>query len=180
MLVSPWGRSPTEQARLELLARLRLPFHEGCGKSWARVRVPQSRRLTLPSRGCPKGCAFCAPLMSNVRPTSMNAKSAPSYASRVAYPGSLSAVARLLSALLRLKSRFASAVCLMQEQIPSVVLRTVSHQGTCRCSSTAGAMQLVSSSVATQRLRCRHPRPNPSVEGTAKRLRLLSAPHLER
>ena len=23
--------------------------------------------LTLPSRGCPKGCAFCAPLMSNVR-----------------------------------------------------------------------------------------------------------------
>jgi hypothetical protein len=24
------------------------------------------RRLTLPSRGCPKGCAFCAPLMSNV------------------------------------------------------------------------------------------------------------------
>ena len=24
-------------------------------------------RLTLPSRGCPKGCAFCAPLMSNVR-----------------------------------------------------------------------------------------------------------------
>ena len=25
------------------------------------------RRLTLPSRGCPKGCAFCAPLMSNVR-----------------------------------------------------------------------------------------------------------------
>jgi hypothetical protein len=26
-----------------------------------------TRRLTLPSRGCPKGCAFCAPLMSNVR-----------------------------------------------------------------------------------------------------------------
>jgi hypothetical protein len=25
------------------------------------------RRLTLPSRGCPKGYAFCAPLMSNVR-----------------------------------------------------------------------------------------------------------------
>jgi hypothetical protein len=27
----------------------------------------EQRRLTLPSRGCPKGCAFCAPLMSNVR-----------------------------------------------------------------------------------------------------------------
>ena len=29
--------------------------------------VAKGRRLTLPSRGCPKGCAFCAPLMSNVR-----------------------------------------------------------------------------------------------------------------
>jgi hypothetical protein len=30
--------------------------------------VQFGRGLTLPSRGCPKGCAFCAPLMSNVRP----------------------------------------------------------------------------------------------------------------
>ena len=31
---------------------------------WA---VAHACGLTLPSRGCPKGCAFCAPLMSNVR-----------------------------------------------------------------------------------------------------------------
>ena len=36
------------------------------------IRAPsalcQKSALTLPSRGCPKGCAFWAPLMSNVRP----------------------------------------------------------------------------------------------------------------
>ena len=35
--------------------------------SWHQSRLRTTRRLTLPSRGCPKGCAFCAPLMSNVR-----------------------------------------------------------------------------------------------------------------
>ena len=36
--------------------------------AYRRSVCPPQRRLTLPSRGCPKGCAFCAPLMSNVRP----------------------------------------------------------------------------------------------------------------
>jgi hypothetical protein len=52
-----------------LLAQVRLQRENGC-----KCRAESSRlaafggcRLTLPSRGCPKGCAFCAPLMSNVR-----------------------------------------------------------------------------------------------------------------
>jgi hypothetical protein len=52
------------------LARARLLRQNGCKCSAASSRLAPSGgcRLTLPSRGCPKGCAFCAPLMSNVRP----------------------------------------------------------------------------------------------------------------
>jgi hypothetical protein len=35
--------------------------------SFALLSTSEPRGLTLPSRGCPKGCAFRAPLMSNVR-----------------------------------------------------------------------------------------------------------------
>ena len=35
---------------------------------WGTLYWQGGRRLTLPSRGCSKGCAFCAPLMSNVSP----------------------------------------------------------------------------------------------------------------
>ena len=55
-----------------------------------------SRRLTLPSRGCPKGCAFCAPLMSNVRPFCMNAISALSYATRASFCNSFQVGTRVL------------------------------------------------------------------------------------
>jgi hypothetical protein len=68
----------------------------------------------------------------------------------------------------------------MQEKIPSAVARTASRPGTFRCSSTAGAIQLVSSRVAAQRSWWRQPRPNPSIEGMPKRLRLLVTPHVKR
>ena len=69
--------------------------------------------------------------------------------------------------------------CLMQEKTPSAVLGKVPRSCTRRCSSTAAVRHAVSQAVSLQRSWCRQPRPNPSVEGTAKRLRLLSTPHLE-
>ena len=75
---------------------------------------------------------------------------------------------------------FGHALCFLQEKILSAVLRKVSRSCARRCSSTVAVRHAVSQAVPLQRLRCRPPRPNPSVEGTAKRLRLLSAPHLER
>ena len=75
---------------------------------------------------------------------------------------------------------FVQPQCFMQEKVPSAVLRTVSRPGNSRCSRTAGAVQLVSSRVATQRSWWRQPRPNPSIEGTHKRLRLLRPPHVKR
>jgi hypothetical protein len=75
---------------------------------------------------------------------------------------------------------FVQPQCFMQEKVSSAVLRTASRPGTCRCSSTAGAIQLVSSRVARQRSWWRQPRPNPSIEGTHKRLRLLRPPHVKR
>ena len=75
---------------------------------------------------------------------------------------------------------FVHALCFVQEKVPSSVLHKVPRSCTRRCPSTAAVRHAVSKAVALQRPRCRQPRPNPSVEGTAKRLRLLSAPHLER
>ena len=75
---------------------------------------------------------------------------------------------------------FVQLRCFMQEKMPSVALRTVSRPGTCRCSSTAAGIQLVSRRVATQRSWWRQPRPNPFIEGTHKRLRLLRPPHVKR
>ena len=40
--------------------------------------------------------------------------------------------------------------------------------------------QLVSKRAAVQRSWCRPPRPNPSIEGMPKRLRLLCTPHVKR
>ena len=75
---------------------------------------------------------------------------------------------------------FVHPQCFMQEKIPPAVLRKVSRSCTRRGPSTAAVRHAVSQAVPLQRSWCRQPRPNPSVEGTAKRLRLLSAPHLER
>ena len=75
---------------------------------------------------------------------------------------------------------FVQASCCMQEKVPSLALCELSRLGTHCCPSTPSVRQLVSKRVAALRPWWRHPRPNPSVEGTAKRLRLLSAPHLER
>ena len=75
---------------------------------------------------------------------------------------------------------FAQPQCFMQEKMPSAVLCKVSRSCIRRGPSTAAVRHAVSQAVPLQRSWCRQPRPNPSVEGTAKRLRLLSAPHLER
>ena len=81
----------------------------------------------------------------------------------------------------RIQNRaFVHAPCCWQKKVPPAALREVSHSCTCRRMSTTAIRQLVSQSVPLQRSWWRQPRPNPSVEGTAKRLRLLSAPHLQR
>ena len=59
-------------------------------------------------------------------------------------------------------------------------LREVSRSCVCRSTSTTALRQRVSKAAPLHRSWCRQPRPNPSVEGTAKRLRLSSTPHLER
>ena len=180
----------------------------------------KARRLTLPSRGQTKGYAFCLPLMSNVRPTSVNSKSARCHATRASLRSIHPVGTRVLSPPLGLKSLFARAVraspasaplalCRerttpsrsqsvrlvthsiqnralvhprsgMQENVPSLVHRELSRLGARFCPSTSSARQLVSKRVAARRMWCRPPRPNPAVEGTAKRLRLSSAPHLAR
>ena len=158
--------------------------------------------------------------MSNVRPTSVNANSAPSYATLTSFRSSSSVGTRVLSPPLGFKSRFTLAVrppaagappalcreraipsraraaplakqsiqnrafvylrCFMQEKVPSLVPRELSRSGTRCFPSKPLVRQLVSKRVAAQRSWWRQPRPNPSVEGTHKRLRLLRPPHLER
>ena len=75
---------------------------------------------------------------------------------------------------------FGQPQCFIQEKVQSAVLHKVSRSCTRRYPSTAAVRHAVSNAVSRQSSWCRPPRPNPSVEGTAKRLRLLSAPHLER
>ena len=75
---------------------------------------------------------------------------------------------------------FVQTSCCWQEKMPPAVLHKVSRSWTRRCSSASAVRPLVSKKVAAQRSWWRQPRPNPSVEGMAKRLRLLSTPHLER
>ena len=67
-----------------------------------------------------------------------------------------------------------------QKKVPPAALRERSRSCICRSTSIAAVRKRVSQSVPLQRSWCRPPRPNPAVEGTVKRLRLLSAPHLAR
>ena len=75
---------------------------------------------------------------------------------------------------------FVHAPSFWQEEVLSLVSHELSRSCTRFCPSTSSGRQLVSKRGVAQRSWWRQPRPNPSVEGTAKRLRLLSAPHLER
>jgi hypothetical protein len=174
------------------------------------------RRLTLPSRGCPKGCAFCAPLMSNVRALTKLRRTRsrkPGGASKSAFNASQMQAARLQSspeqgripwsgserrfALLILSingMRFAQLnsqkVGALPMHRPSLRSSTVHSQRAGYCESHL-RFACFHSNPLRHRLRSAlfpraasvpfgHQRPNPSVEGTAKRLRLLPAPHLER
>jgi hypothetical protein len=82
---------------------------------------------------------------------------------------------------------FVHARCLMQEPTAAILQCSASHSaqgkarwsGICRA-STPAVRQLVSKSVAAQRSWWRQPRPNPSIEGMPKRLRLLCTPHVKR
>ena len=75
---------------------------------------------------------------------------------------------------------FVQAPSCWQEKIPPAALHELSRSCTRRCSSSSAIRPLVSEKVAAHRSWWRQPRPNPSVEGMAKRLRLLPTPHLER
>jgi hypothetical protein len=158
--------------------------------------------------------------MSNVRPSCMNANSAPSYAENASkrissLGGSLAVLPRVQCrsraaraarpsavgappALCReraISSRspsaplvkqgiqnraFVQARCRWQEQIPSAAVHKMSCSGTLRWLSSAAVRQLVSKRVATQRSWCRLSRPNPSIEGKTKMLRILFSPHVKR
>jgi hypothetical protein len=158
--------------------------------------------------------------MSNVRPSCMNATSAPSCTAGTSLRCRFHAGGCVLSPPLGRKLRFARAVrpsavgappavCCRratlfrsrsvplvmqgirnrafvqtpgcrQEKVPPAVLHKVSRSCTRRCSSSSAVRPLVSKKGAAHRSWWRQPRPNPSVEGMAKRLRLLSTPHLER
>ena len=68
----------------------------------------------------------------------------------------------------------------MQERVSSLVSCELLRLGTHCCPSTSAVRQLVSKRVAAQRSWWRQPRPNPSIEGMPKRLRLLCTPHVKR
>ena len=75
---------------------------------------------------------------------------------------------------------FVQPQCFVQEKMQSAALHNMSRSCARRGQSTAAVRHAVSKAVSLQRSWCRPPRPNPSVEGMAKRLRLLPTPHLER
>jgi hypothetical protein len=71
--------------------------------------------------------------------------------------------------------------CFIKEPTATVFQCSASGfaQNTVRRSRPA-KRQLVAKRVAVQRSWCRPPRPNPSIEGMPKRLRLLCTPHVKR
>ena len=75
---------------------------------------------------------------------------------------------------------FVQALRFTQEKVPSLVPHELARLCTRFCPSTSSAGLLVSKRVPAQRSWWRQPRPNPSVEGTHKRLRLLRPPHVKR
>jgi hypothetical protein len=75
-------------------------------------------------------------------------------------------------------SAFGHARCFMLEPTATTSASRFAQRKARRSSS--GARQLVSKRVAGQRSWCRPPRPNPSIEGMPKRLRLLCTPHVKR
>ena len=82
---------------------------------------------------------------------------------------------------------FVHAPCFMQEPTATFGRRKASrcarhrsHSCTHRCPPTLAVRHAVSEAAPVPRPWCRSPRPNPTVEGTVKRLRLLTAPHLKR
>ena len=155
--------------------------------------------------------------MSNVRPSCMNANSAPSYAAnvparinslggswavpervacrsraaRAARPSAVGATPALCremefsfhshsGSLVKQNSAFVQAR-FIEEPTATVFRCSGLHfaQNTVRRSRSA-EIRLVSEGAAVQRSWCRPPRPNPSIEGMPKRLRLLCTPHVKR
>jgi hypothetical protein len=173
-------------------------------------------RLTLPSRGCPKGCAFCAPLMSNVRAlakmqrtrwrkaggTSKSAfnasqmqavhlQSSPEQG-RILWSGSERRFALLVLSVsgVRFAQLNSQKIGVLPMHRPSLRSSTVRSQRIGYCESHL-RFACSHSNPLRHRLRSApfpraasvpfgHQRPNPSVEGTHKRLRLLRPPHLAR
>ena len=209
----------TAKALLALHAPI--PSRFVIGSSQHCFRPPRScasatSALTLPSRGCPKGCAFRAPLMSNVRAlthmqrtrsrkaggaseSALNAsqmqavhlESSPEQGRALWSGGELRFALLVLSVN---GKRFAQLnsqkVGVLPMHRPSLRSSTVHSQRAEYCESHPRFARFHSNTVR-HRLRSAlfpraasvpfgHQRPNPSVEGTAKRLRLSSAPHLER
>jgi hypothetical protein len=173
--------------------------------------------LTLPSRGCPKGYAFCAPLMSNVRPSCMKATAAPSYAANASerissLGGSQAVLPRVEYGLRAARAARPSAVgappalcrerklsfhscsgSLVKQNSVVVYARFIKEPTAAilQCSASGFAqntirrsrpaeIRLVSKRAALQRSWCRLSRPNPSIEGKTKMLRISFSPHVKR
>ena len=176
-----------------------MPSKAGCGYSAACISLcpRRARRLTLPSRGCPKGCAFCAPLMSNVRRREYAQCASPSHgrgfkqASPLLHTWALAPIRNQDPTLGRLQcfdpcGKNTNRVLALKREQEQMLVSQLGPQPYRASTAVAARKASVSlprglrlefgmrsycSSTAT---------PNPSVEGMAKRLRLLSTPHLER
>jgi hypothetical protein len=158
-------------------------------------------RLTLPSRGCPKGCAFCAPLMSNVRRRDrVKGEKVPCRkdftCSRPAIViGAEESVAKARSSMYRQASRSRIGSCSSTTPLvksvhalaipslrPSSLVALVNAGGESKQVKTtmSPARSVPVGSGANSMAAAQTTTPNPSIEGMPKRLRLLCTPHVKR
>ena len=167
----------------------------GVSRTFRGAAEPSSR-LTLPSRGCPKGCAFLAPLMSNVRRHEDDRERSGDWWCSVSSASNSAHTVPRANRGRVLKVGIATALrAARQESKPSA--RAEARARTNVSQSVEPQPTRVGGHEATHKASIALPRglrlescerslgfskltPNPSVEGTAKGLRPLSAPHLER
>jgi hypothetical protein len=159
--------------------------------------------LTLPSRGCPKGCAFCAPLMSNVRRRDCIKKKtcvmerlsltrSPAFVicTEASVANEKQAISSLPSqchigigfgTLPLVNSQSATALA-HRGQLPSSLVAPVNAGGESKqMQATIPRFRSVPvGSEANTMVAAQPATPNPSIEGMPKRLRLLCTPHVKR
>ena len=156
----------------------------------------QPRRLTLPSRGCPKGCAFRSPLMSNVRfrthamckpklksrfqvveliVPNMNARANPKPRPHAGKAAVLRVALQECKSSARAEAR--ARINVGQSVVPQPYRARTA--GATRKTSVA-LPRVLRLELGLRLFGSSTPTPNPSIEGMPKRLRLLCTPHVKR